>query len=310
MFGVPNAVVDQYLKLATPSQLKVLLYLLRHNNETVETQAICDATSLSAEQVEEALEFWAQTDLFTVPASTTAQPETTAAVEDDIGSTDTVPPCPTDVTLDGKTIAEAIQSSQELNHLQQEFQMQLGKPITNREMQVLIWLNQENHIPAGVILTVFSYCKSINKGSIAYLQTTLLEWWNDGYRTLEQINALIQKKLSQRTYMSKVRSILEMERKPTPTQTDFINRWQEQNVPLELIEYAYERTLDQKGNGGRLHIQYIDKIISSWMQAGYRTRKEAEQFDPPKRQTDTAKTAESQNKTEDDYYFMVENFDA
>ena len=29
MFGVPNAVVDQYLKLATPSQLKVLLYLLR-----------------------------------------------------------------------------------------------------------------------------------------------------------------------------------------------------------------------------------------------------------------------------------------
>ena len=25
MFGVPNAVVDQYLKLATPSQLKVLL---------------------------------------------------------------------------------------------------------------------------------------------------------------------------------------------------------------------------------------------------------------------------------------------
>ena len=29
MFGVPNAVVDQYLKLSTPSQLKVLLYLLR-----------------------------------------------------------------------------------------------------------------------------------------------------------------------------------------------------------------------------------------------------------------------------------------
>ena len=32
MFGVPNAVVDQYLKLATPSQLKVLLYLLRKNS--------------------------------------------------------------------------------------------------------------------------------------------------------------------------------------------------------------------------------------------------------------------------------------
>ena len=40
MFGVPNAVVDQYLKLATPSQLKVLLYLLRNNGQTVDHSEI------------------------------------------------------------------------------------------------------------------------------------------------------------------------------------------------------------------------------------------------------------------------------
>ena len=64
MFGVPNAVVDQYLKLSTPSQLKVLLYLLRHNGQQVEQSEISEALSVSDELVEEALLFWSQTDLF------------------------------------------------------------------------------------------------------------------------------------------------------------------------------------------------------------------------------------------------------
>ena len=60
MFGVPNAVVDQYLKLSTPSQLKVLLYLLRHNGQQVEQSEISEALSVSDELVEEALLFWSQ----------------------------------------------------------------------------------------------------------------------------------------------------------------------------------------------------------------------------------------------------------
>ena len=66
MFGVPNAVVDQYLKLATPSQLKVLLYLLRTNGQTVDHSEIAKALAISEELVEEAALFWSQTDLFAV----------------------------------------------------------------------------------------------------------------------------------------------------------------------------------------------------------------------------------------------------
>ena len=58
MFGVPNAVVDQYLKLATPSQLKVLLYLLRNNGQTVDHSEIAKALAISEELVEEAALFW------------------------------------------------------------------------------------------------------------------------------------------------------------------------------------------------------------------------------------------------------------
>ena len=64
MFGVPNAVVDQYLKLATPSQLKVLLYLLRHSGRQVDTAELAQALTISGELAEEAVLFWQQTELF------------------------------------------------------------------------------------------------------------------------------------------------------------------------------------------------------------------------------------------------------
>ena len=66
MFGVPNAVVDQYLKLATPSQLKVLLYLLRSNRPNLAHDEIAKALGIPEELVEEAVLFWSQTTLFTM----------------------------------------------------------------------------------------------------------------------------------------------------------------------------------------------------------------------------------------------------
>ena len=57
LFSVPTAVVDQYLKLATPSQLKVLLYLLRHQPETIDTVQVGKQIGCLPEQVEEALLF-------------------------------------------------------------------------------------------------------------------------------------------------------------------------------------------------------------------------------------------------------------
>ena len=73
MFGVPNAVVDQYLKLATPSQLKVLLYLLRSNRPNLAHDEIAKALGIPEELVEEAVLFWSQTTLFTVEEQSAEQ---------------------------------------------------------------------------------------------------------------------------------------------------------------------------------------------------------------------------------------------
>ena len=82
MFGVPNAVVDQYLKLATPSQLKVLLYLLRSNRPNLAHDEIAKALGIPEELVEEAVLFWSQTTLFTVEEQSAEQPQKTAEQPD------------------------------------------------------------------------------------------------------------------------------------------------------------------------------------------------------------------------------------
>ena len=58
IFAVPNAVVDNYIKLANESAIKVLLYVLRNANETLSSSGIANALNISENQVEEAFVFW------------------------------------------------------------------------------------------------------------------------------------------------------------------------------------------------------------------------------------------------------------
>ena len=60
VFAVPCAVVDQYIKIASPNQLKVLLWVLRHADHGFEAKEPAQALGLSEDAVGEALLFWQQ----------------------------------------------------------------------------------------------------------------------------------------------------------------------------------------------------------------------------------------------------------
>ena len=63
MFGVPCVVADNFLKLATGEQIKVLLYLLRASGRTVSTEEIAANTGVTTQQAEEAVLFWQQVNV-------------------------------------------------------------------------------------------------------------------------------------------------------------------------------------------------------------------------------------------------------
>ena len=58
VFAVPNALVDRYIKEADGDQLKVMLWLLRHNGRPYAAADLAAALGITPQRVDTALGFW------------------------------------------------------------------------------------------------------------------------------------------------------------------------------------------------------------------------------------------------------------
>ncbi|MCD7959334.1 MAG: DnaD domain protein [Ruminococcus sp.] len=360
MFGVPNIVVDQYLKLATPSQLKVLLYLLRHSGEPLQTETVARALSIPTELAEESVLFWQQTDLFAPvsvvyknqaeqhPVDDKPQPDHNPANDQEYApplntsSTAKAEEIPSKSTesnekkthiskkeyatplssakngeLSPTEIAAALEKSEDLKNLFCMSEQQMGRPLRHVEQKALIWMHDYYNIGSDIILTVLLYCKSIDKCSVSYAESIIIAWWNDGLQTLSQVTEAINDMEHRRSFTGKIQKLFEMQRRPTPKQQDYINQWQDQNIPMELITYAYEKTLEGTENN-KLSFEYLNKILTRWVQAGYQTREDVDTKDQPpvshanavsksKRYSDKQVIPESEHA--DDYRSFIYNID-
>lgn len=285
MFGVPNVIVDQYLRLATPSQLKVLLYLLRHNRLTVDNREISKALGISEELVEEALLFWSQTDLFDVQD---AVPEAVLeqTMQDSAAMQSEAKKAARPAAMSGGKrgeltpveIAAALEGSEDLKTLFMMAEQQLGRPLRHIEQKSLVWMHDYDNIGSDIILTVLMYCKSIDKASVSYAESMITSWWNDGIQTLAQVNAAINESEYRRSFTGHIQKAFEMNRRPTPKQQEFIDQWQDMKIPLELITYAYEKTLE---GTDKLSFPYLNSILKRWWEAGYRSRADVDAKDRP-----------------------------
>ena len=286
MFGVPTAVVDQYIKLATPSQIKVLLYLLRHSCTEIAAEQMAQDLSIGTELIEEAVLFWEQTDLFRSPVQLSAEGKPAAAVPVQASESALTPEKPaamaavqrssSEVNLTPSEIAGELQNNTGLLELFRMAEQLVGEPLNHMQQRSLLWQYEYLAIPGDIILTVLSYCYSIGKSSISYEEKLLFAWWNQGLTTMQQINDAIVNDQNKRSYYGLVARTLDMNRPPTPKQREFFDRWQAMQLPMDLIRYAYEKTIEQTD---KLSLPYMNKILESWAAANYQTREDVDTND-------------------------------
>ncbi len=320
MFGVPAVVVDKYIKLATPSQIKVLLYLLRYQNSLIDTKSISEALSINEELVEEAVLFWEQTELFKACESVSASQNVSAAIpavklsSEPIRSETTptqavavVQRSSSEVNLTPSEIAAELQRNSGLMNLFRMAEQLTGEPLTHMHQRSLIWLHQYLSIPEDIILTVMSYCRSIDKPGVQYSEKLLSSWWNRGLCTLQQINEEIVSEQARRSYLGFMTRTLDMKRPPTTKQKEFFFKWQTLELADELVRYAYEKTYEQTG---KLSLEYMDKIMHSWAEAGYKTREEVDMNDKLRQSSEALKTSKTAPKRKKDVIPESPNADA
>ena len=72
-------------------------------------------------------------------------------------------------------------------------------------------------------------------------------------------------------YSGQIMKMFQMNRRPTSKQEEYILEWQKNNYSFELINYAYEITVEKIN---QLNFKYINTILESWAKSGYTTIQE------------------------------------
>ncbi|MEE5993008.1 MAG: DnaD domain protein [Oscillospiraceae bacterium] len=247
VFVVP-AVVNDYLDSATSEQLKVILYLLQFPEKSVE--AIATNLQLTEEQVETALQFWKSKDVLQ----------------------------PIDgIKMPPSEIAREMEISPNFRKLIQEAESIFGESPNDSEQKTLLFLYKSWHFSNESICMMLEYCKK-HELHINYAKTTMIDWYNQGITSTEQVARQIDILERRFTFTGKIRKMFELYRKPTKKQQAFIDKWEMEGHSIEMMEYAYEQTVEQTNTNQKLSFEYIDAILQNCAENHLTTPEQAEQY--------------------------------
>ena len=306
-FAVPGDVADHFLRLADAVQLRVLLYLLRH--EGAAPAQIAAFLHITEEQAEEALAFWVQADVlrtdqaeagkfpFAPPAPALQETPAVPAVQQSSR----------EVKLDPTEIADALGHSQTLRDLFSHSEKILGKPLSHMEQRSLLWLHQYIGMPGEVLLMLLRYCVSIGKYSASYLEAIAVRWAEQDIMTMPQAEEAITQMQQSHDYTARLRRMFEMKRSPTTQQKKYIDAWRAAGYSMELLQYAYELTIE---NIEKLNFKYINTILTGWAEQGITTPEQAKQRDSAHRSGKRRKPALTAEEAAemDEYLSLVNRF--
>lgn len=258
-FSVPSAVADKYLKIATHTQLKVLLYFMRNISEGIEPGRISDALSLPQGEVEDALVFWQQRDILVGEAPKDAESKTVIV-------NSTLP-----------TRADVIKRGLEDEHLMfllREAQLKFGRNLKQNESQLLVSLYDDHGMDVSVILLLLQYAAREGKCNVSFVKKTATHWLQSGVETVIDAERLIADVAKQNLAWSIVQNAFGIEkRNPSAKELEYSNLWiNEWKISTDMLKAAYDACVDAKT---KLSMPYVAKIIESWHKEGVTTPDQA-----------------------------------
>ncbi len=280
IFAVPADLVDQHIRLANEHQLKVLLWILRNSPDNPDIDAMCAALKINSDDAADYLQYWVLTGMLTVdgkePESKpvfSAPPKATPAIETKIeekAEFDIIPSKPSSAE-----IATRIEESPEIGYLFNEAQIKLGKTIGYDGQCTLLLLHDHYGLPAEVLFMLIEYCVSVGKTNYGYIAAVGKDWGKREIDTLEkaaeQIAALNSVNKTWRVFAANAGI---SNPRPTTKQVPYIRKWSfEMNFSDEMIILAYE---EMANHTGKLSFSYIDKVLTTWYNEGYKTPDDVE----------------------------------
>lgn len=280
--AVPTELIDKHLKLAPSASFKVLLFILRNPDSTANAEQISMCTGLSAGDVADCLDFWAQNDVIEI----TGEKVPEAAIRISKGNAKAQAPVATaEDTKEAKPItvrslpvkkptqreiAKRLSEEPELSLIYTEAQGILGT--FGYDTQALILMIYDYYgFPPEVIITLLQHQKNEGKTSSSAIKSRAEDWAKRGLDSLE----LVEKEL---LTLEKIRKTFQEIKEiggfsgdiPTPRISKYIRLWAiDWDCSDELIKYALTESAAV--------ITDANKLLKKWANSGVKTPLQAEE---------------------------------
>ena len=181
-------------------------------------------------------------------------------------------------------VLSAMDSDNEFRLLYGEVQRLLGRNLNTEELKILLSFVRYLGFPAEVISLLVSYCKdrarqkgNLRNPSLRTIEKEAYAWAEQGIDTLEEAAAYIQLQNARNSRMAHLMRILQIRgRSLTQAEERYASAWLEMGFDDGAIALAYERTCL---NTGGMNWPYMNKILTRWNDAGYKTAEQAQSGD-------------------------------
>lgn len=274
---LPGTVADELLTLATPEQLRVLLWLARHGL-ALDAAACGAAVGLSPEECVGCARFWMEQGVLTsAAASSAAAAAPTAAA-----------PLarPAAVKPQLREVLGYQRQHPEFSTLVEEVSARLGKPVGHSDTATLLYLRDTVGLPSEVILMEVGYAVSIGKPHMRYIEKIALDWADRELTTLDAVDAHIQYEEACQKAGKQVETWLALLRPLTAPQRQMAYKWLEEwRMSEAMIRLADEITRQKTG---KFSPAYTDRILERWRAEGIDTPEKAQAL--PRRRSGAAAT--------------------
>ncbi len=275
-FLMPRSVVRKYLKLATPAAVKVILWICCNNTDKALAETAAAELGLDINEVNEALMFWESVGVLNGEPKngTVAAPLQKAVLRQQKPSRE-------------ETARRGLQSK-EVAFLLREAEMKFGRTLRQNEISTLVWLYDDEGIPAAAILMIIEYAISENRATIGFVERTAVEWLNRGIaQDVRAVENEIVKMRSRYSSWGIVQSAMGIERRsPSNSELETAHLWvNEWGYSSEMLKLAYDRCVDATS---KFSMPYIRKIIEKWHKSGIKTVEDLEKYESEGQKTDAA----------------------
>ena len=276
MFAVPSQVVDNYIKLASASQLKTLLWICRHMSDPIDPSAISAAIGYSQADVEDALTVIAgwgiliSDDQPAVPAPAPAEkaaPQETEAPKQ-LGEIAASKPT-------SEQISARCKENPEILNMFSDIEKMLGKTLGYDSRSILLMMHDHYGLPIEVIYMLVDYCKSVGKSGFSYISKVGKSWGEMEIDTIEKADEQIKMLNSCNKLWSDFAEMAGIQNpRPSSSQSAYLRTWSvELKFNVEMIYLAYEEMLNHTS---RISFPYMNKILMNWKSKGIKTPDDVE----------------------------------